>query len=640
MRYACLVLFSTLIIPVALIAQLPFTETAIPVRDGNTLLADVYIGDNTAAKPTILIQTPYNKNVFRVWMRFNTSFPLDTTHYHYVTVDWRGFYGSKNAAAVGYDRGLDGYDVIEWIRSQQWSNGSVAMWGGSALGAIQFLTARHNPPGLVCCVPFIIDYRTDYSDYYDNGVLRLEHVSALERLGFMTIDAITSRPVETLFWEAIKRASDYPESIAVPMLLCSGWFDHFPSDVLRAFRDLRERSAEKVRDQHKLIMGPWTHSDVDREMQGEMAFPNAVNTLRDATLMFFAYHLLGAKNGWPLLPALRYYLMGRNEWRSADSWDAIDTSPLKLHLRENGLLSTSPPVDQRTRSIVYDPRDPSPSHGGARFNPFDPSVLAGPLDISRVVEVRPDVLLYETEILKEAVDIAGRPSVTFTVESDRQDSDVSVRLCDVHPNGASMILSDGMYRLRFYRGTDTESLLPIGEKATVTIQLPHIAHSVLAGHRIRLVLGASNWPRYDRNLNNGGPMYTAGDTLVATNTLHHGPNSPGYLELPVLETALSTSSVAVDMNVASIRSIYPVPWRASASPLHIRVRTASTEAVLSIRDVTGRELRNIPVTAGQHDSTVYWNGSCTDGRIVPQGTYLVILRDGNSVSSRLLVMLH
>ena len=160
-------------------AQLRYTPIAIPTRDGKTLAADLYTSDTTVKRPTILIQTPYNKLYYRLATVIppeagGSLFPLDTLHYNYVTVDWRGFYGSKSAAVPNYDRGLDGYDAVEWIASQPWSDGKVGTWGASALGQIQFLTAKHRPPHLVCSVPLVKDFKTKYTDFYYGGVYRKE----------------------------------------------------------------------------------------------------------------------------------------------------------------------------------------------------------------------------------------------------------------------------------------------------------------------------------------------------------------------------------------------------------------------------------------------------------------------------------
>ncbi len=619
-------------------AQLRYTETDIPVRDGKSLKADLYIGDGTQARPVILVQTPYSKLPYRFTLgRKGSNFPLDTNAYHYVFVDWRGFYASKDAAVAGYDRGLDGYDIVEWIAAQPWCNGKVATLGGSALGMIQFQTARHHPPHLVCAAPFIIDYRSDYSDYYFHGVLRHEHVQTLERLGFLTMDVITSRPVENFIWDLASDQSDYPEDIAVPLLMGSGWFDHYPAAVLRAFTDLRARSAEPVRGMHKLIMGPWSHGEVDFEEQGDLRFPDAVNTLRDAALQFFAYHLLGAKNGWPLLPAVRYYQMGENVWKQLDGWDARPRTAYTLHLHADGSLASAAPTAAGNLPFSYDPRNPSPSHGGARFNPLDATAIPGPLDISDAVESRSDALLFSTEILTVPVATAGPVEVTVTLSSDKLDTDIAVRLCDVYPDGRSIILGDGIRRMRFRDGTRSESLLVPGTPYTTTITLPDLAHTFLPGHRIRLVLTSSNWPRFDRNLNNGGEMYTEGDTATVNNVLHVGGGHAASITFEV-SSPVSANGAPFPEQQCGIVSLYPQPYTASHGRLNIGVVSASPNAALIITDALGRTVAELPVAGLGSRQQLSWSGIDMRGRELPSGVYVMRLRDGENLVQRKFVL--
>ena len=172
----------------AMLFAIPFEEVEITVRDGAKLAADVYPavrGD--VKKPTILVQTPYNRRFYRAILslqRYNrvTALPLDTTSFHYVIVDWRGFFDSRDAAEAGYDRGLDGVDIIDWIRQQEWSDGQVGLWGASALGGVQHATAKHQPEGLVCIVPMVTDIKSSYEKYYYGGALREAQVDALQAL--------------------------------------------------------------------------------------------------------------------------------------------------------------------------------------------------------------------------------------------------------------------------------------------------------------------------------------------------------------------------------------------------------------------------------------------------------------------------
>lgn len=613
-------------------AQLPSVDTTITVRDGKSLAATLFHNNATGSKPVILVQTPYNKAVYKVTLNINSggAFPLDTTRYSYVFVDWRGFYASKDAAVQGYDRGLDGYDIVEWIAAQPWCNGKVATYGGSALGMIQFQTARHHPPHLVCAMPMIIDYRNGYSKYYYGGVLRREHVGTLERLGFTTVNLITSQPVENLFWRTIKQANDYPEDIAVPLLMVSGWFDHYPTDILRAFHDLRVRSDAAVRSQHKLIMGPWLHSHVDKTAQGELEYPGAKNIARQAALEFFDYNLLGAKNGWPLKPAVLYYQMGENTWNTAESWESVGEREVSLYLHTDGTLSDALPETpaQSARSFAYDPRNPSPSHGGARFNPFDPAIETGPLDIRDVVESRDDVLSYTTDILTETVAVQGGMRVELYFTCDRLDTDLSVRLCDVYPDGRSMILTDGIHRARFREGTDTEVMLEPGTSTMLTVQLEEIAHTFLPGHRIRLVVGGANHPRYDINLNNGGTMYREGDTLVATTEII---GTSEHASRFVFETAGDPSAVSNTPTApvsASIMGFYPQPFAPGAGQtLQISIEQyAPSPADVAVVNLLGQTVWRKQLWDASRRSHVIWTGRNIRGRIVPPGVYSLLLQ--------------
>jgi putative CocE/NonD family hydrolase len=183
----------------------------IPMRDGKSLAADLYTSDSNMAKPVILVQTPYNKDLYRLAINLppqaGGTFPYDSLHYNYVILDWRGFYGSKSATVAGYDRGLDGYDAVEWIAAQRWCDGKVGTWGGSALGAIQFMTAKPHPPHLVGCVPLIKDYKTTYGDFYYGGDYRREHVTTLQALGLTDTTLILAHPTNDLLWQATERLS-------------------------------------------------------------------------------------------------------------------------------------------------------------------------------------------------------------------------------------------------------------------------------------------------------------------------------------------------------------------------------------------------------------------------------------------------
>ena len=604
--------FSIIFLLCAFALQLPaqprtsFLSIAIPTRDNKTLAADLYALDTTKALPVILIQTPYNKNFYRTRVGVpeagGASFPYDSLHYNYVVLDWRGRFGSKDAEVAGYDRGLDGYDVVEWIAQQKWSNGKVGTWGGSALGQIQFQTARLHPPHLVCSVPLIKDFKTKYSDYYYGGVFRKEHVESLAKLGFLGVQTILDHPTNDLVWRVVENNSNYPDEIAVPMLLISGWFDHFPDDVLRAFYDLREKSATSVRAQHKLLMGPWLHTEVGKAEQGQLTFPNSVGAPDSMALRFFDYYLRNIPNGYERDPVMRYYQMGTNDWRVTNDWFALNSATTPLYLQAGGLLSLIKPAGSMAPdSFRYDPRRPSPAVGGSRFNPFDPTTPVGPQDLRQSVESRSDVLIYSTPVLDKSWVINGAIKVDLFVASNRRDTDFAVRLCEVYPDGRSMILTQGIRRMRFRNSYTNEELLTPGQVYQVTIELQNLALTVLPGHRLRIDITSSNYPHFDINLNNGGTLYVAGDTLIATNYVYHDAVRSSRVLLPMAAaTSLRESPSASPANF-QLNQNFPNPFNPATA---IRFTLPQQEYVtLKIFDASGREVQTLisgNLAAGTH----------------------------------------
>jgi uncharacterized protein len=534
--------------------------TRVTEQGKQNLAADIYLSDSTTPKPVILIQTPYDKSKFRLSFQFpnqtRQQLPIDFDNYNYVVVDWRGFYDSKEAAIAGYDRGLDGYDIIEWIALQKWSNGKIATWGASALGAIQYQTARHNPPHLICCVPHVKDFKNLYSNYYYGGALRREHVESLVKLGFMPdISIITNHPSYDNNWKIAEKLTDYPESFSVPMLLVGGWYDHFPSDVIRAFHDLRTRSDESVREQHRLIMGPWLHGDVGVSKQGVLTYQNSEDFAKYETGRFFDYLLLEKNNDWPKTPVIQYYQMGENLWKECNDWYSLQNASDTLYLHPQGLLSFEPMPETFKEvppdTIIYNPKAPTPSFGGERFDPFDTKMLVGPQDLSDTIETRNDVLVYSTSILDKEVILTGSLKIELFVGSDAPDTDFGVRLTDVYPDGRSIIIRQGIKRMRFRDSYENEVFMNPGEVYTAKIEIDDLAYTFLKGHRLRIVISSANYSHYDINPNSGGILYQPGDTITATNLVYHDSR----VIIPYFDFGTSVTQIQDDENII----LFPQP---------------------------------------------------------------------------------
>ncbi len=519
MRLFCL--FVLLPITLTVQAQLSSGVDSIPMRDGKKLAADIYRASTGVPAPTILIQTPYNRQAYRLiglpLFGFNTLNP-----YAVVIIDWRCFYGSTSACVAQPKRGEDGFDVVQWIVSQPWSNGKVGTWGPSALGKIQYQTAREHPAGLICAVPLVAGSQFDYQEYFPGGAARTEYIQQLDALGFGLSTILYANPVYNNVWSFAENENYYPDEIEIPMLLIGGWYDHNVEVVIDLFDGLKNQSPVSVRNQHRLLMGPWAHggfgpAQVGSGQQGELFYPEAAGWSDSLALTFFDYHLLGIQNGWNSSPVVQYFQMGENEWNHSGEFPPPGLLSDTLYFQPDLALQYYMPGDDVPSSpIVYDPRDPSPTHGGATLR-LD--LLQGPYDQSAVVESRNDILVFSTDVLQQAVKFTGKSFVKLYVSSDRPDTDFSIRLTDVYPSGKSMLLAEGIQRMRFrngYTANDTSAMTP-GEIYEIIIALPHTSNTFPAGHRIRVDVTSSNYPRFDKNLNNGSALYTAGDTLVATN---------------------------------------------------------------------------------------------------------------------------
>ena len=617
-------------------------ETRVEEQDKKFLNADFYSNDTNIAKPVILVQTPYNKDLYRIITilpdykgQLNVFF--DTINYNYVIMDWRGFYSNADAKIATYDWGKDGYDAVEWLAKQKWCNGKIGTLGGSALGLVQFLTACLQPPHLVAAVPMIKDYKAKYSDYYYGGALRREQVEAHQKLGFTTVEAITNHPDEDLFWNGLEKINDYPESFKVPMLLISGWFDHYPSDVMRAFKDIRARSDVSVRSQHKLIMGPWTHTGVGELQQGELEYPAAENVSNAAIKQFFDYYILGAKNGWPLQPVVRYYQLGDEQWRQTVDWNTVSNKYDTLYFNENRILKFEPPPPKMgpmaymPDTIIYNPRGPSPTIGGSRFDPYDKNVPVGPYDISKNVETRSDILVYSTEPLAEDIIINGKITIELFVASDREDTDFSVRLCDVFPDDRSIIITQGIRRMRFRNGYAQEELMTPGTIYPVSIELSELGITFKKGHQLRIDITSSNYPMFDVNINDGGAMYVAGgDTLIATNLVYCSAENSSKIILPIAEPAsvYYTQFISNDEII-----VYPNP---ASSNISIKFDCNNViKCDINIVDILGREVRNLAKgQIIQGNSELYF-----DVNGISQGIYYIkIIKNEGIITQPLLIV--
>jgi hypothetical protein len=560
---------------------------SIPMRDGKKLAADVYLPNGGAVqRPTILIQTPYNRLLYRWGLPLGIGIQINQCNYNIVILDWRGFFGSAQAAVTQPNRGYDGYDAVEWIATQSWSDGNVGTWGPSALGRVQYLTAKEDPPHLKCIVPVVASPYYKYGEYYPGGVLRTEYVQQLDQLGFGIGLLVYPHPFYDIVWQYSESNSSYPQSIKIPCLMVGGWYDHNINEMVDFFAALQTSSPVTVRNKHKFLIGPWVHGGhstayVGSSQQGELDYPLAAGWGDSLAMMFFDFYLRNISNNWDANQPVMYYSMGEHVWAQSASWPPAAMMNVVFKVTGSDALTTGTVNGTVVYDFPYDPADPSPTHGGATLRN---DLLQGPYDQTLVVESRTDALVLTSEVFASPVYIQGKPLVHLNIRSSTKDTDFAVRLCDVYPDGRSMLLSDGIKRCRFIGGytvNDTASLVP-GSDYVLEVELSHLAQVFMPGHRLRLIITGSNYPRYDNNLNNGLTMYAAGDTVAATlSVISFSDASASYIIFPGgISTGVSYKETGSNFRV------YPVPVN---DILYIE---GNEPAAWIITDMSGREILN------------------------------------------------
>jgi putative CocE/NonD family hydrolase len=540
-------------------------DVAARMRDGVTLLADVYRPEGPGPWPMLLTRTPYGKQN-----------PLHASWHDPVQVARQGFVVvvQDTRAASGkpvhfrFDRD-DGYDSVEWAAQLPGSNGRVGMFGSSALGWTQWLAAIRQPPSLAAIAPALTwsDYRVDAGRRGGALELGLEGQGALldatrqlatkrvseherrRRLDLLLddVDGLAEHgywglPVDAMpvlrRHEAVLRGHipDAPAAytivderhlVAVPTFQVGGWYDTFLHGTLDNYMALTSLGRHA-----RLVVGPWVHGVGLTDPIGERCFgarargfgvPGiAEGDLRETELAWLSSRLTDDRDAGTAASEapVRIFVMGRNEWRNESSWPLQREQPQRWFLGAGGTLSPDASgAAEASTEFAYDPGDPVPTRGGnllmaAAFPPgaFDQASL----------EARPDVCVFTSEPLREDLEVTGRVRVVLHAQSSAPSTDWVARLCDVLPDGRSFNLCDGI--LRVFSGAQ--------ERHRVEIDLWSTSNVFLRGHRLRVHVTSSCFPRWDRNLNTGNQRDTVYE--VAHQRIWHDPARPSYIEVPVI----------------------------------------------------------------------------------------------------------
>ncbi|MBK9171230.1 MAG: CocE/NonD family hydrolase [Bryobacterales bacterium] len=554
--------------------------TAVPMRDGVKLYADVYRPAKAGRYPVIVCRTPYSTERFPSAYQAGVFF--SRRGYVFVFQDTRGRFESEGKWEPFRDDIEDGYDTIEWAAKQPWSNGKVGMQGGSYLGHVQWRAAMAKPPSLVTIFPNVASTSL-YHDWitlnggwrlafnFGWGAVRMES-RVMQNTGPNTItDGPRGQHFDTLQWhlpltEMPKRAGRGPQfyqdwlkhpdydaywkkinveemfdQIGIPVHTAGGWFDIFSQGTLRGYAGVSAKGATAdARKLSRMVIGPWGHGPSRK--YGELDFGEHANMNGLAVqLAWFDRRLKGIDNGLDNQPPVTMFVMGKNVWRREREYPLARTQYRKMYLSGGGRANTAagdgrlswdaPTADSKPDKYRYDPDNPVPSHGGN--NCCGAPTVAGPVD-QTPIEARGDVLVYTSQFLEDEVEIAGPVKLVLHASSDAPDTDFVAKLIDVYPDGRSFNMAEGIVRARYREGLDRPKLLTPGQVYEFEIDMVGTAVAFQKGHRIRVDITSSHFPQFDRNPNTGEPFGTTANVRVANQTIHHTPQRPSHLVLPVI----------------------------------------------------------------------------------------------------------
>jgi len=523
------------------------------MRDGVKLSANVYLPLNGPARlPTILERTPYGKGADIA----ANHLALVEHGYAVVVQDVRGRYDSQGAFDPLRQEGPDGYDTIEWIARQPWSDGKVGMIGGSYRGIVQWKAALTGNPHLKAIFP-IVSGSDEYLDrfYSPGGAMKLGH-----RLGWMsenlqapgfrpdfdkfvlhlplrTADIaatgwttqlwrdVTAHPLYDSFWRNLSVIA-HIDRVKIPVFAIGGWYDNFAESDLAAYNALRRTSST-----NRVLIGPWPHN-MSVGFKGVDFGPEASAPIRNLQFEWFDQWLKGKDTPVVSQPPVKMFVMGANRWREDREWPPKDARPRHLYLESNGVLADRAAAHDPQDRFTFDPRNPVPTRGGAvccnsKLFPW------GPFD-QRPIEQRPDVLIYSTQPLKQDTEVTGPVNVVLYVATTAKDTDFTAKLVDVFPDGYARNLTDGLLRLRYRNSLERAELATPGEIYRVTIDAGVTSNVFLKGHRIRVEVSSSNFPRFDRNPNTGGPIADETHLVKASQTVYHDKEHPSQVVLMVV----------------------------------------------------------------------------------------------------------
>jgi putative CocE/NonD family hydrolase len=551
----------------------------VTMRDGVGLRADIYRPKQEGRYPVLLERTPYNK-------AGGGDFGTHAAEAGFVTIvqDVRGRYSSEGEWYPFKYESQDGFDTVEWAAALPYSNGKVGMWGGSYVGATQMLAAIAHPPHLagICPVVTASNYHSNWT--YQGGAFEQwfneswtaglaqdtlnrktqaetnamagrwklpltdfplfnssAKMDSTENLAPYFLDWL-AHPNYDEYWKKWS-IEDHWSDIQVPALHTAAWYDIFQGGSISNYEGLKEHAAnEAARGGQRLLVVIGGHAGGGQRI-GDVDFGAAAAEFSEPKIVLEWYEFLfkGVQNGFAKKP-VRIFVMGANQWRDEDEWPLKRAKAVKyfLHsttaansLRGDGTLSAEAQSGAGADQFVYDPANPVPTTGGPLC--CDATHLpAGPRD-QRAVEARDDVLVYSTQALEHDTEVTGQVKLTLWAKSTAVDTDFTAKLVDVWPNGFAQNLTEGIVRGKYRESQEKPELMTPGDLYKLTVDMWSTSNVFKKGHKIRLEISSSNFPRFDRNMNTGEDAHSATRSVTATNAVMHDADHASVLVLPVIE---------------------------------------------------------------------------------------------------------
>jgi uncharacterized protein len=553
-------------------------ERGVPVkmRDGVTLRGDICRPKAEGRFPLLLTRTPYDKNG-------GVDFCLRaaTRGYVVITQDVRGRYASEGDWYPFKYESQDGYDTVEWAAALPYSNGKVGMFGGSYVGATQYLAAIAKPPHLAGICPS--DTAANYHDGWvyqggafeqwfseswttglaDNTISRRMEIGddvvrwtqTLPLLSYPVFATPSAAGLAPYFtdWLAHPNYDDYWKQwsiedhyaqIQVPVFSMGAWYDIFLGGTLRNYARLKnEAGTEAARRGQRLMIYVGGHAGGTAVGKiGAVDFGDKLPfDVEAVTLRWYDTLLKGIENGSEQEKPVKIFVMGKNDWRQENDWPLERAKATRYYLRStkpaNGLagggtLSTAAPAEEKPDHYVYDPNDAVPTIGGPLCCQPLPTGI-GPQD-QRLAEARRDVLVFSSPAFTQNTEVTGPISLDLYVSTSAVDTDFTGKVVDVWPDGFAQNLTEGILRLRYRNSQEKPELGIPGEIYHIRVDLWATSNVFLPGHKLRLEVSSSNFPRFDRNLNTGEDQARGTHMIKATNVIYHDQSRPSSLVLPIV----------------------------------------------------------------------------------------------------------